>query len=386
MDDLTRIIEEATSQAAATAAAKASELDSSAVPEVRSSHYSDEQVNYRDPAQLEQRTTVMEFPLAEPLGSTPNFLDDGEGQLPFPGGGGGGEGEPIPYAVSLITIPADEEADPPRPDPTYEVSVGWGYVLERLAGEADPITYHLAPNLDTPLPIAVGEAVFVKINIKPDGSIGSDQEPEEPDPAVEIVVEAEDIASLAPEGDYYGYHYIKLAELIQPSGSPTPPPELEKWMTGSHIEHFVGGEGGTEFEHMWQVTAVADETDPTITNYAVKGGVATIQGERVVVADAMLPGGNPETVTAAAIYLAVYRDTASRALSATSPPEILYSETELTSDYSAEYTVLAQIEYGAITQCRNDEICSMELMIVENGEFSLIPVQSNSRNTYAPPP
>lgn len=144
----------------------------------------------------------------------------------------------------------------------------------------------------------------------------------------------------------------------------------------------VGGGGGSEFEHMWQVTAVANEEDPEIKDYSVKGGIVTIQGTRVVVADAVLPGGNPETVTEAWIYLAVYRDTDSRDYDDTSPPEILYSETELTSDYSAEYTVLAEIEYAEITQCRNDEISSLELMIVENGEFSLIPMQSNSRNSY----
>ena len=288
---------------------------------------------------------------------------------------GGGSSIADPYAVTLTTIPAEGEGDP-----TYEVEVGWGYVLERLAGVPDPIAYHLAPNLDTPLPIEVGEAVFVKIQIKTDGSIGADPG----DPAVQIVVAAEDVASLAPDGGYYGYHYVKLAELIQPSASPTPPPELEKWMTGSHIEHFVGG--GTEFSHMWQVTAVANEEDPEIKDYSVKGGIVTIQGERVVVADILLPGGNPELVPEAYIYLAVYRDTASRDYDPTQPPEIFYSESALASDYAGEGIVLAEIEYGVIKQCRNDEICSAELMIVLNGELALIPMQANSRNAYLPPP
>lgn len=139
------------------------------------------------------------------------------------------------------------------------------------------------------------------------------------------------------------------------------------------------------FEHMWQVTA-AEEVDGNYT-YNVKGGIVVVQGERVDVEEVLaLAGGDVvEEGDTGFIYLRVFREESSRAYNPSIPPIIEWSSTSVESDYYDEMTILAEVKYGVITQCRNDEICSMELMIVANGEFLLIPVQANSRNSYDTP-
>jgi hypothetical protein len=140
-----------------------------------------------------------------------------------------------------------------------------------------------------------------------------------------------------------------------------------------------------KFAHMWQVTA-GSQADEKYT-YNIRAGIVVIQGERLDIdAVVALTGGDvSEDGDNGFIYLKVFRDESSRAYDPTTPPEIEFSPTKIDSDYYSEVITLAEIKYGIITQCRNDEICSQELLIVSNGEFALIPMQANSRNTYDPP-
>jgi hypothetical protein len=101
------------------------------------------------------------------------------------------------------------------------------------------------------------------------------------------------------------------------------------------------------------------------------------------------------------VVLKVARVSASRAYDPGNIPVIEFHTTVPPSTYAAEYTVLAETQTVTvpavipgdpptyrhdIAQCRSDEICSYELLIVANGEFALLPMQANSRNSYAPPP
>lgn len=141
----------------------------------------------------------------------------------------------------------------------------------------------------------------------------------------------------------------------------------------------------SKFAHMWQVTRGSQVDD--VFTYNIRAGIVVIQGERVEVEEVLaLAGGEVvEEGDTGFIYLRVFREESSRAYNPSIPPVIEWSPTSVESDYYSEITVLAEIKYGIITQCRNDEICSQELLIVSNGEFALIPVQANSRNTYDPP-
>lgn len=145
---------------------------------------------------------------------------------------------------------------------------------------------------------------------------------------------------------------------------------------------------GGKFQHMWQVTR-ASQVDGVYT-YNIRGGTVVIQGEAVKVEEVLaLPGGEvTEEGDNGYIFLRVFREESSRSYNPSVPPVIEWGTAlvDIHSDYYSECTVLAEVDYGVITQCRNDEICSQELLIVSNGEFALIPVQANSRNTYDPPP
>jgi hypothetical protein len=155
-------------------------------------------------------------------------------------GGGGGGGAPKPYAVNLITTPGET--------PTYEVTVGWGYVCERIPGPSDAITYHEAANMwDTvdpsklrKFPITVGQAVYIRTEVDEDGKIGISE-----GDAVTIVVDADEESSThyTPKVDDLntagaaGHYLYKLAVLAAPV-SPSTTPTIEKWLTGSHIDHY----------------------------------------------------------------------------------------------------------------------------------------------------
>jgi hypothetical protein len=140
----------------------------------------------------------------------------------------------IPFNVTLFTVPAD----PPTNPPTYEVTVGWGYVCTRITGTSDAIGYSTPSNrltgaALTKFPITAGQAVYIKIELNPSSVIT----------ATTVVVTYDNQSSLDPVPPTYavagtnGYHYYKLAVLdaaVLPSTIPT----LKKWLTGSHLDHY----------------------------------------------------------------------------------------------------------------------------------------------------
>jgi hypothetical protein len=145
-----------------------------------------------------------------------------------------------PLWVTLITTPGDP--------PTYEVTVGWGYVCERIPGAGDAIAYHEAANMwDTEDPdqlakfaITIGQAVYIRTEVDEDGKIGISE-----GDAVTIVVDADEESSThyIPKVDDLntagaaGHYLYKLAVLAAPV-SPSTTPTIEKWLTGSHIDHY----------------------------------------------------------------------------------------------------------------------------------------------------
>lgn len=145
-----------------------------------------------------------------------------------------------PYKVSLITTPGSP--------PTYEVTVGWGYVCERIPGPGDAVAYHEAANMwDTvdatklrKHPITVGQAVYIRTEVDEDGKVGISE-----GDAVVIEIAADEASSthyepkvddLDSEGDA-GHCLYKLAVLKAPV-APSTTPNLEKWLTGSHLDHY----------------------------------------------------------------------------------------------------------------------------------------------------
>lgn len=139
--------------------------------------------------------------------------------------------------------------------------------------------------------------------------------------------------------------------------------------------------GPSSIKLMWKVAKVGStDAEPPLPIFSVRGGIAVIQGTRVVVAgvaelEATAEGG--------LICLKVVRDSSSREYDGDYPPEIVWQDTQPTSQDYEEFTVLAEYsESTGVVQCRNDEICSFEGMFFENGEFKLLPIQANSRNSY----
>jgi hypothetical protein len=182
--------------------------------------------------------------------------------------------------------------------------------------------------------------------------------------------------------------------------APPPLPRLPALMDDNDDLPLIGGGGGGgDFDHMWKVTAAGEvnigtELEPEmVPAYKVLGGIAVVQGTRVEVAGLdSLPAG-----TDGYVVLRVTRDSSSRAYDSSAIE--WHTDEPASSDYE-EYTILAEVETEVIPpeteegdptqvlhirQCRNDEICSFELMIVANGELKLLPFQANSRNSYDPP-
>jgi hypothetical protein len=149
-------------------------------------------------------------------------------------------------------------------------------------------------------------------------------------------------------------------------------------------------------DHPWKVSqnGVNGNLEPI---FSCLGGIVAIQGTRVVVPDvAVVPLGNDILTTTTAsngfIALKITREEASRVYDSDHPPVVEFYTTLPSSTAEEEFIVLAEVTVSgdvtlpsSFTQCRNDEICSYELLIVANGEFALLPVQANSRNSYAPP-
>lgn len=160
---------------------------------------------------------------------------------------GGGATE-IPFAVRLITTAGEEEA----PD-TYEVTVGWGHVNEKRtgAGNATPEPWAAENMFDEEdedqlrrFEIEIGQAVYVQVEVDSAGNIAAPaSESEEEPPAVSIVILADEQESVhyipvvdTDTGGSAGTMYYKLAVLKAPV-EPATTPTLEKWLTGSHIDH-----------------------------------------------------------------------------------------------------------------------------------------------------
>jgi hypothetical protein len=162
--------------------------------------------------------------------------------------GGGGGSTIVPFPVSLLTIPGET--------PTYQVKVGLGYVIERCPGASDALAYHKPANMFvavdpptdpvsytdnlTPFDIAVGQAVYIRCEVDENGEIATSS-----GDAVTIVVDEDEESSshytprvdtLDTAGDA-GFYLYKLAVLKEPV-APSTTPTLERWMTGSHIDHF----------------------------------------------------------------------------------------------------------------------------------------------------
>ena len=136
-------------------------------------------------------------------------------------------------------------------------------------------------------------------------------------------------------------------------------------------------------DHMWKVTQSG--LSGSVPVFDVLGGTVTVQGTSVTVADDLGLSGFADSL--AYVSLKITRIAASRAYDAASPPIIEIGVALPVSTNANEYVILATIaaETFEITQCRHDEICSYELLGTANGEFALLPVQANSRNSYDPP-
>lgn len=119
---------------------------------------------------------------------------------------------------------------------TYFVTVNPGYVYEVVPYGNEALNYFEPENILTEISISPDEAVYVKVKLLADGTIGSDN----PDPAVEIIVQSNNSASVyyEPKVDdetstgSVGTMYYKLAVLE--SGSP---PSINRILSGSHICH-----------------------------------------------------------------------------------------------------------------------------------------------------
>jgi len=342
-----------------------------------------------------------------------------------------GGGTKLPFHVSLVST-----GDPP----SYEVTVGWGYVIERIPGAGDALKMHEPANMwDTVDPtklrkfaITEGQAVYIRCEVDEDGKIVS---PGAGD-AVSIVIEADEEESThyIPKADTItmsgeaGFYLYKLAVLDAPV-APSTTPKIKKWLTGSHIDHFqelpaiqtamsegtgIGvipkewndadkayklraiqaGDGTTVVQEADTIKISADyihqwkATKATATSINVLGGVFRSQAgfDQANVADV---AGLAVAASGYAI-LTVTRDTASRVVAAA--PIISYVSGEpAESDYSTQIIPLAKVTFagGAITNIlplKFEELHVFEDLAVVNGEFRLADILIASRNIYELPP
>lgn len=154
-----------------------------------------------------------------------------------PCGGGGG---PVPFDVRLQTESS-----------SHTVTVGWGYVSERIpgAGNATPPPWepaNMRSEEDAALlrkhAITVGQAVYVAVEVDENGKITAPAEGE----AVSILIDADNKTSThyRPKVDdltsagAVGTMYYKLA-VLRAAVSPATTPTLEPWLCGSHIDHYA---------------------------------------------------------------------------------------------------------------------------------------------------
>lgn len=149
-------------------------------------------------------------------------------------------GKKFPYYITLIKGGTDES-------PTYKVTVGWGYVCERKPGADDAILYHEAANMWDEIDatklrefdIEIDEAVYIRVEVDADGFVNA---PDEESDAVSIVIDADEETSVhyEPKVDdttslgAAGFYLYKLGVLKNEDDAV----KIEKWLTGSHIDHF----------------------------------------------------------------------------------------------------------------------------------------------------
>jgi len=179
----------------------------------------------------------------------------------------------------------------------------------------------------------------------------------------------------------YVLHLEDTLRRIIPRSSPDIRPSTGPGGTSYLLTRRSGGSSpGGKLAHMWKVSSAGQsDDDPPVPLLNVTGGILTVQGTTVTVAD------NP-TLSAGTdgfVCLKVVRNSASRAY--VSHVIEWHPTTAPASDYAAEYYILASIYDGEITQHRYEEIISHELMIVANGEFQLGPFSTLTRETYEPP-
>jgi hypothetical protein len=159
----------------------------------------------------------------------------------------------------------------------------------------------------------------------------------------------------------------------------------------AYTERREGGGGEGAIDHMWKVVAGADPDhegagDPA-EGWLVSGGSLVVQGETFEIADIFIAAAAGQRF----FVLSVTRDPDSRVADSETAPYIQaipVGDIESTSEL--EHYILAELvpaDEGdpTLRQHRFEEIISHELMIVENGEFKLLPFSTLTRNTYDPP-
>lgn len=218
-------------------------------------------------------------------------MDQGPGH-PSNKRGGEGAGGNDPFSVSLIidpptSAPVDSPTEPPVFPGTYKVVVGWGYICERMSDSGAPLTYYYPTGIGDELAILVNETVCVKVHVKAGGSIGEEDPPSSPpeDAVFIVVMPNASIVNLAPTDSAAGYYYYKLAGLVPGENPGTDPPTFTKWLTGSHLEHFVGGGESTPPEPLTIIQGSAankfqivpgyvNTLMPTLSGTALNAGTA----------------------------------------------------------------------------------------------------------------
>jgi hypothetical protein len=136
------------------------------------------------------------------------------------------------FEVSLKIEPSGGEGDP-----TYKVSVGEGYVVERQVMEDPSLKYHEVDKITydggevTWLPIEAGQAIYVFFECDKKGVIQG---------VPDLLVDDDDKAHehWKPEGFQFGgadgSYYYKLAVFELPEGNP----RIKNFHTGENIDHY----------------------------------------------------------------------------------------------------------------------------------------------------
>jgi hypothetical protein len=136
------------------------------------------------------------------------------------------------FEVSLKIEPSGGEGDP-----TYKVSVGEGYVVERQVMEDPSLKYHEVDKITydggevTWLPIEDGQAIYVFFECDKKGVIQG---------VPDLLVDDDDKAHehWKPEGFQFGgadgSYYYKLAVFELPEGNP----RIKNFHTGENIDHY----------------------------------------------------------------------------------------------------------------------------------------------------